>query len=161
MSRIIPSRILSIGIVVDSAGSGTLGLLHVAATTLVAAKVGATATLVQGSGLFMLAYATALAWMATRPTLPRWSVHVIVWGNSAWVLGCVLLALWLPDLGTWAIAHLAFQAIAVTGFVVLQAVGLARSTTARSRRAAGLSARRRSSASSAERAAWSGPRSRP
>lgn len=32
----------------------------------------------------------------------------------------------------WAIAHLAFQAIAVTGFVVLQAVGFARLTTARS-----------------------------
>jgi hypothetical protein len=69
--------------------------------------------------------------MATGPTLPRWSVQIIVWGNSARVLGRVLLSLWLPNLNAWAIAHLAFQAIAVWGVAVLQAVGLARSTRAR------------------------------
>jgi hypothetical protein len=80
----------------------------------------------------MLAYAAALASMATGPALPRWSVQIIVWGYSAWVPGWVLISLWLPNLDAWAIAHLAFQAIAVSGFMVPQAVGLARSTTARS-----------------------------
>lgn len=157
MTRITASRTLWTGLVVDAVGSGALGALHVAATSTVAAKVGAPGALVLGSGLFMLAYAAALAWMATRPTLPRWSVRIIVRGNSAWALGCVLLALLLPDLNAWAIAHLAFQAIAVTGFVALQGVGLARSTPARGRPGVGLSARRRSSASLAAPAASSGP----
>lgn len=131
MHRITPAPLLRSGLVADAIGSGGLGLLHLAGTDVVAAKVGAPTALILGSGLFMLAYATVIAWMSTRETLPRWTVQVVVWGNSAWVLGCILLALALPDPKAWALAHLAFQASAVSGFVALQGLGFARSATAR------------------------------
>lgn len=127
MTRIVPSAMLSIGLVVDSLGSGALGLVHIVATGAIAQKTGASPALISGSGLFMLAYATLLAWMASRHALPRWSVQIIVWGNSGWILGCATLALLLPDLNAWATTHLVFQATAVSGFVLLQAIGLMRS----------------------------------
>ena len=127
MTMIIPAQTLKTGLVADAIGSGALALLHLAATGAVAAKVGASTVLIAGSGLFMLAYAATVAWLATRHVLPRWAVQVIVWGNSAWVLGCVLIAALLPGLNTWAITHLVLMAIAVAGFVMLQARGLAQS----------------------------------
>lgn len=130
MTMIIPSRTLQTGLVADAIGSGALALLHLVAPGAVAGKVGASVALIAGTGLFMGAYAATLAWLATRPVLPRRAVQVIVWGNSAWVLGCLLLVALLPALNPWAIAHLALMAITVSGFVVLQARGLAQSGSA-------------------------------
>jgi hypothetical protein len=130
MTRIVPSAMLRIGLAVDLFGSGALGLAHVAATGAIAQKTGASPALISGSGLFMLVYAALLAWMASRQALPRRSVQIILWGNSGWILGCAMLALLLPGLSPWASTHLVLQATTVSGFVLLQAIGLTRSRPA-------------------------------
>lgn len=124
MRLIPPSSLLRLGLRVDAAGSGAVGLLHLAATKPLASLLAVPAGLVLGSGVFMLGYAAVLTLMASRPVLALWAVRTIVWGNSAYVLACLALALIWPDLNVYAVSHLLLQAAAVAGFVALQALGL-------------------------------------
>ncbi len=127
MQHIVPSRLLRAGLLIDAAGSGATGLLHVVATAVVARMVAAPTSLILGSGLFMLAYAATLVLLARSGVLPRAVVRFIVIGNAVYAAACVLLALPIPALNAYAVGHLLLQALAVTLFVVLQAGGLARS----------------------------------
>jgi hypothetical protein len=127
MQHIVPSRLLRAGLLVDAAGSGAIGLLHVVATAVVARMVAAPTSLILGSGLFMLAYAATLVLLARSSVLPRAVVRFIVIGNAVYAAACLLLALLIPALNAYAVGHLLLQGLAVTLFVVLQAGGLARS----------------------------------
>ena len=127
MQHIVPSRLLRAGLLIDAAGSGAIGLLHVAATAVVARMVAAPTSLILGSGLFMLAYAATLVLLSRSGVLPRAAVRFIVIGNAVYAAACLLLALLIPALNAYAVGHLLLQALAVTLFVVLQAGGLARS----------------------------------
>lgn len=128
--HIAPARLLRAGLAIDAAGSGAIGLAHVAVTGALAQLLAVPSALILGSGLFMLAYAATLVVLARSATLPRGLVRVIVVGNSAYVAGCLLLAVLVPNLNAYAVAHLVLQALAVTLFVVLQARGLAQSQPA-------------------------------
>jgi hypothetical protein len=130
MQPIVPSRLLRAGLAIDAAGSGAIGLVHVAATATVARVLDAPAAIIVGSGVFMLVYAAALLLLARSGTLPRALVRFIVIGNGIYAAGCVLLALLLPGLNGAAIGHLVFQAVAVALFALLQGRGLARSQDA-------------------------------
>jgi len=127
MQHIVPSRLLRAGLLIDAAGSGAIGLLHIVATAVVARMVAAPTSLILGSGLFMLAYAATLVLLSRSSVLPRAVVRFIVIGNAVYAAACVLLALLIPALNAYAVGHLLLQALAVTLFVVLQAGGLARS----------------------------------
>lgn len=128
--HIAPARLLRAGLAIDAAGSGAIGLAHVAVTGALAQLLAVPSALILGSGLFMLSYAATLVVLARSATLPRGLVRVIVVGNSAYVAGCLLLAVLVPNLNAYAVAHLVLQALAVTLFVVLQARGLAQSQPA-------------------------------
>lgn len=130
MQYIVPSRLLRAGFAIDAAGSGAIGLAHLLATGTLARVLDAPASVVLGSGLFMLAYAGVLLLLLRSAALPRALVRFIVIGNGLYVAGCVLLALLLPALNASAVGHLLLQALAVTFFVVLQAGGLAQSRAA-------------------------------
>jgi hypothetical protein len=127
MQHIVPSRLLRAGLLIDAAGSGAIGLLHIVATAVVARMVAAPTSLILGSGLFMLAYAATLVLLSRSGVLPRAAVRFIVIGNAVYAAACLLLALLIPALNAYAVGHLLLQALAVTLFVVLQAGGLARS----------------------------------
>src|SRR5512147_2284733 len=116
--HIAPARLLRAGLAIDAAGSGAIGLAHVAVTGALAQLLAVPSALILGSGLFMLSYAATLVVLARSATLPRGLVRVIVVGNSAYVAGCLLLAVLVPNLNAYAVAHLVLQALAVTLFVV-------------------------------------------
>ncbi|MCA3220158.1 MAG: hypothetical protein ING59_16745 [Burkholderiales bacterium] len=132
--HIAPAPLLRVGLAIDAAGSGAVGLAHVAVTGALAQLMAVPTALILGSGLFMLTYAATLVVLARSTTLPRGLVRFIVVGNSAYVAGCLLLALLVPNLNVYSVAHLVLQALAVTGLVVLQARGLAQSRPADSTR---------------------------
>lgn len=132
--HIAPAPLLRVGLAIDAAGSGAVGLAHVAVTGALAQLMAVPTALILGSGLFMLTYAATLVVLARSTTLPRGLVRFIVVGNSAYVAGCLLLALLVPNLNVYAVAHLVLQALAATGLVVLQARGLAQSRPADSTR---------------------------
>lgn len=75
----------------DAASCVATGALQVGLTGPLAQLLHLPAPLLMGTGLFLLAYAAVVAWVATRNPLPRAAVGAIVAGNLAWAVGCVAL----------------------------------------------------------------------
>jgi hypothetical protein len=127
-AAIRPSRLLTLALAVDAAGSGATGLLALAGGAALAGPLGLPPALLQGAGAFCLAYAALVAWMARRETLPAWAVWVVIGGNLVWAADSLLLLAsgWVAPTGL-GVAFVAGQALAVAGFAAAQWIGLARS----------------------------------
>jgi len=84
--------------------------------------------LLRETGLFLIAYTALVGWLATRPSLPRAIVMVVVAGNAAWTLASIALlfsgAVSPNLLGEIVVIA---QAIATGVFAELQYIGLRRS----------------------------------
>ena len=128
MDTIFPSRFLRRALWLDVASSGAMGLLLATAAAPLGGWCQLPVALLRESGLFLLAFAALLAWLASRPALPRWVVLGVVIGNALWAVDSVLLLLlgWVtPNMlgGTFVLA----QAVAVGALAELEYVGLRRS----------------------------------
>ena len=96
----------------DAASCAATGALQVAFTGALARLTGLPATLLMGTGVFLLAYAAAAAFMASRGTPPRTLIGLVVVGNFGWAAACIALlmsGLLAPTaLGTaWVLAQVA------------------------------------------------------
>ncbi|MCJ0764239.1 hypothetical protein [Variovorax terrae] len=109
----------------DAVSCLATGLLQVLFTGAAAQLLGLPAALLAWSGLFLLAYAGAVAYLATRKPVPRAAVWAIVAGNLGWAAGCVglLAGGWLAPtlLGQ---AYVVVQALTVAVLAELQFFGL-------------------------------------
>ena len=77
------------------------------------------------SGAFLLVYAAAAAWMASRSVPPRRLIGLVVLGNFAWAAGCLfLLAAGGLSLTGFGVAWLLMQALVVVVLAELQWTGL-------------------------------------
>ena len=97
-------------------------------TGALARITGLPAPLLLGTGLFLLAYAAAAAWMASRSTPPRRLIGLVAIGNAGWAFACIVLltsgAFTLSALGlAWVLA----QVVCVVLLAELQWIGLRRS----------------------------------
>ncbi|MFN3733806.1 hypothetical protein [Comamonas testosteroni] len=110
---------------VDTASCAATGALQLAVTQPLADLTGLPALLLTGTGLFLLAYASAAAWMARREPLPRTLIGLVALGNLGWAMGC---AVWVfafgPALSAWGLAWVAAQAVVVLVLADLQWAGL-------------------------------------
>lgn len=125
---ITPSLLLRRAIQVDAVVSGAMALLLTVAAGPLAPLLQLPRALLLESGLFLIAYAALIGWLATRAAMPRWLVLMIVIGNAAWTLGSIALLLSSvvsPNL--LGELFVAMQAIAVGVFAELQFMGLRRS----------------------------------
>ncbi|WP_033431553.1 hypothetical protein [Saccharothrix syringae] len=106
----------------DGVASGGLGVLAL----LLDLPLGLPRGLVVGLGIFLVAYGIGVFLLGTRPIRPL--VAVVVIGNSLWVVDSFLTAFagWFPVTG-FGVFLIVAQAVAVTGFVTLQVLGLRRS----------------------------------
>lgn len=138
MTVIQPTPLLRTALRIDAAGSAPIGLLQTAVPAWLAAHTGLAVPLLAATGLFTLAYAALLLWLARKPRLPLATVRFIVIGNLGWAVASVVLAALLDGLTPWGVGYLAFHAVAVTCFATLQGVGLARSHAAPPRAAQGV-----------------------
>jgi hypothetical protein len=116
---------------VDAASCAATGLLQVVFTGALARLTGLPAPLLLDTGVFLLAYAAAAAWMASRALPPRRLIGLVAVGNLAWAVGCIaLLAVGgaaIAPLGwAWVIA----QAVTVGVLAELQWAGLRHSRPA-------------------------------
>lgn len=91
MSILSSPRFLPRVLWADAASCVATGALQVSLTEPLAALLHLPAPLLMGTGLFLLAYAAVVLWVATRDPLPRAVVGAIVAGNLAWAAGCVAL----------------------------------------------------------------------
>lgn len=126
MSPIFASpRFLSRVMWADAASCAATGALQLGLTDPLARLTGLPASLLLGTGLFLLVYAAAAALMASRPTPPRTLIGLVVAGNFGWAAACVallasgLLAPTLPGVA-WVIA----QAVTVVVLAEAQWMGL-------------------------------------
>jgi len=125
------TRFLRIALAADATASGAMGLALAVAPGAIGTITHLPPALLSGAGLFLLAYAALLGWLASRPALPRPMLWLLVAGNLVWAIESAAL----PLLGFvapngWGIAFLAVQAVAVAGFAELYIIALRRAPRA-------------------------------
>ena len=80
------------------------------------------------TGLFLIAYTALVGWLATRQSMPKLLVTIVIAGNAAWTVASIALlfsgAVTPNLLGE---AFVAAQAIATGVLAELQYIGLRRS----------------------------------
>ena len=88
MSSIDPQRFLRASLRGNAAFSTISGLLFALASASVAALLGEVpASLVLGTGLQLLLFAAALAWLASRPLISLPLAWLVIAADLLWVLG--------------------------------------------------------------------------
>ena len=111
----------------DAASCAATGALQVALTDTLARLTGLPAPLLMATGVFLLAYAAAAAWMASRSTPPRALIGLVAAGNFGWAVGCVaLLMSGIFAVSALGIAWVMAQALCVMVLAELQWTGLRR-----------------------------------
>ena len=109
----------------DAASSGAMGLLLLLAAGALAPLFDLPVALLRGSGLVLLPFAIALAWLSARKQIPRGWAWAVIIANVLWTVDSLLLPAidWFAPsaLGT---AFVVAQALAVALFAGLQYVGL-------------------------------------
>lgn len=119
------AKLLRFALKQDAIGSGANGVVYVVAAAIFGEMFGLPAAFLYPIGVFLVAWAAALLFLAARETVSRAAVGTVMAVNVAWVAASVelLVAGWFPltGLGT---ALVILQAVAVAGFTVLQFAGL-------------------------------------
>ena len=111
----------------DAASCLGSGALQLAGGAALAQLLNLPQALLVATGAFLLVYAAAVAWTATRDPLPRALVGLFAVGNAAWALGCVaLLATGILQPSAWGVAWVAAQAVTVAVLAELQWTALRR-----------------------------------
>lgn len=112
----------------DAVSCAATGALQVAFTDALARLTGLPAPLLMGTGVFLLAYAAAAAFMASRSTPPRTLIGLVVVGNFGWAVACVaLLVSGMFPVTAVGVAWVLAQAVCVIVLAELQWTGLRRS----------------------------------
>ena len=112
----------------DAAASGATGLLLAAGGVFLADLTGIPVAVAQPLGLFLVAYAALVGWLASRTALPSAAVWAVILVNAAWVAESFLsLATGFLQPTLLGTAFVAVQALAVGAFAILQIVGVRRS----------------------------------
>jgi hypothetical protein len=127
MSIFASPRFLRYVLWADAASCLATGALQLAGGGALAQLLNLPQPLLTATGVFMVAYAAAAAWTATRDPLPRTLVGLFAAGNALWAVGCValLMAAGLQP-STLGIAWVLAQAVTVAVLAELQWTGLRR-----------------------------------
>jgi hypothetical protein len=113
---------------VDGAASGAMGLGLVAGGAALDSVLGLPATFLWAVGAFLVPYAAALFFIASRPQVNRVAAWIIVIGNVLWSIdSVVLLATGWHDVTLLGEVVVLGQAVVVLGFAAAQYLGLRRS----------------------------------
>lgn len=131
MKSVSPSPLLKLGITVDAVASAATAVLQLAALRWLAEWLQLPRALLLESGIFMLGYAALLGWMALGARVPVMLTRLVVVGNAAWALACVgIVVVGAVSPSPLGVFYLGAQAVAVTAFALMQAMGLKASAPA-------------------------------
>ncbi|MQY12529.1 hypothetical protein SRB5_26640 [Streptomyces sp. RB5] len=119
-----PATLLRRVLLLDAAVTGVNALAYLAVSGPLADLLGVSRALLLELGVFLLAYAAAVGYLAARPSPPALGVKAVVEANVAWtVLSVLALGLWLEPTTAGAVWTV-LQAVTVLGFAGLQTVAL-------------------------------------
>ncbi|MFI7052424.1 hypothetical protein ACIBLB_10245 [Streptosporangium canum] len=129
VKTVADAKLLRFALKQDAMGSGANGVVYVAAAAIFGELFGLPAAFLYPIGAFLVAWAAALFLIASRATMSKAAVGIVMAVNVAWVVASaeLLIAGWFPltNLGT---ALVIAQAIVVAGFTGLQLAGLRKTT---------------------------------
>ncbi|MEV6864131.1 hypothetical protein AB0M44_24380 [Streptosporangium subroseum] len=119
------TKLLRFALKLDAMGSGANGAVYVVAAAIFGEMFGLPAAFLYPIGAFLVAWAAALFFLASRPTVSKVAVGVVMAVNIAWAAASaeLLIAGWFPLTGLGTALMIA-QAVAVAGFAGLQFAGL-------------------------------------
>jgi hypothetical protein len=139
MKTIHPSRLLKAALLADAVASGVVALLHLLLNRYLSERLALDSRVLLYTGLFLLGYANLLLVLSYTDRVWVSLLRVIIAGNAAWALGCVVVA-FMTDLPLRppASAFLGMQALAVLAFACWEYAGLRASSGMRPLAAAGL-----------------------
>ncbi|MFP3986968.1 hypothetical protein U9R90_05575 [Streptomyces sp. E11-3] len=124
--RIMLRRFLAL----DAVVTGANGLAYAAASGPLGRLLGVDATLLLAIGAFLLLYAAAVGYVASRTRPPALAVRAVIEANAVWaVLSLAALVGWLSPTVAGAV-WIPMQAAVVAGFAALQYVSLRASVRA-------------------------------
>ena len=122
---------LRFALLADAVASGATGLMMIAGADLLTGLLGLPVPLMREAGLLLVPYVALVAYVGTRPVIPRGAVKVIIALNVAWVAGSIALLMSGAVAPTvLGYAFVIFQAVVVGAFAELQFIGLRRQQTA-------------------------------
>ncbi|RJL33181.1 hypothetical protein [Bailinhaonella thermotolerans] len=113
-------------LLLDAILTGASALMWVGLTGFLHDLTGLPEGLLRGAGLVLLPYVAFLAYIATRPEVPRKGAWAAVIINALWTVDSVivLVAGWAGDLNALGVGYVLFIAAVVLGFAELQYIGL-------------------------------------
>ena len=110
-------------LLIDAVVSGATGLLLLAAADPLSDLLNLPASLLRVSGGIMIPWFALLVAIATRPTISRMAMEVVIAGNLLWVAGSIILLIgdWV-DPNALGYAFVIVQAVVVALFALMQIV---------------------------------------
>lgn len=127
----VRSTFLRTVIGLDAAACGVMGAAFAFDAGWLAGPLGLSPALMQPVGLFLVGYAALLAWLASRPALPRAVVWSLVGFNLLWAVESIaLVALDWAQPTTLGLAVVIGQALAAAIVAHLQYLSMKRARAA-------------------------------
>ena len=125
---IATSQFLRRALLADAIFSGVSAVVMTLDAGALAPFLNLPEALLRETGLFLIAYTALVAWLGTRPSVPKALVMIVVAGNAAWTLASIaLLFSGAVSPNLLGIIVVVAQAIATGVFAELQYIGLRRS----------------------------------
>ncbi|WP_433370086.1 hypothetical protein [Streptosporangium sp. CA-115845] len=123
--RTADAKLLRFALRLDAMGTGANGAAYVLVAAIFGELFGLPAAFLYPIGAFLVAFAAAVYFLASRPTVSKAAVGVVMAVNIAWVAASaeLLIAGWFPLTGLGTALVIA-QAVVVAGFTGLQFAGL-------------------------------------
>lgn len=123
-----PSTFLNRALLADAVFSGVAAIALTFGAGALAPLLHLPDALLQQSGLFLIAYTALVGWLASRSSVARALVLLVIVGNAAWTLGSIaLLFSGAVSPNLLGQVFIVAQAIATGVFAELQYIGLRKS----------------------------------
>ena len=123
-----PSVFLRRAILADAIFSGASAVLLTLGAGALAPLLNLPEALLRETGLFLIAYTALVGWLASRSSVPKALVLLVIVGNAAWTLGSIaLLFSGAVSPNLLGQVFIVAQAIATGVFAELQYIGLRKS----------------------------------
>jgi hypothetical protein len=86
-----PSTFLSRALLADAVFSGVSAVGLTLGAGMLAPFLNLPEALLRETGLFLIAYTALVGWLASRSSVPKGLVLLVIVGNAAWTLGSIAL----------------------------------------------------------------------
>ena len=119
--------LLRLALGLDAVVTGANGAAYLLGAPLLDGPLGLSPALLRGAGAFLLVYAVAVWFVATRRPIPGAAAEAVIGANLLWAAGSVAAAVvGIGSLTGLGAGWLVLQAAVVAGFAAAQIAGLRR-----------------------------------